>query len=51
MEEYDEEDLDDALKECYTYNKMGALDRNMIMDIAHDNQVPYEVLLKEFGWE
>jgi hypothetical protein len=51
MIDYNQEDLQDALKECYTYNKMGGLDRDMIKEFASEYKVRYEVLLEHLGWE
>ena len=51
MNTYNKQDLEDALKECYTYNRMGGLNRSMIKDFAKDYNVPYEIILEELGWE
>jgi hypothetical protein len=36
--------IEEALAECHTYNRMGALDETVMRDIAHDNGVSFEML-------
>jgi hypothetical protein len=43
-------DLQQAVAEAYTYNRMGALTEEMLNDIAHDHDVDPGDILEEMGW-
>ena len=43
-------DLEIAVAEAITYNKMGALDKSVLQDIAFDNDVDMGDILEELGW-
>lgn len=43
-------DLELAVAEAITYNKMGGLDKAVLEDIAFDNDVDAEDILEAIGW-
>lgn len=45
------DDLVRAIGECRTYNRMGALDHEMILDIAHDHEVDPREVYRGLEWE
>lgn len=46
-----EEDLQSALEDARTYNRMGALDHGMILDIAHDHNVDPKAIYDGLEWD
>jgi len=42
--------LSDAVGEAKAYNRMGALDEQVLRDIAHDYDVDMGDILEELGW-
>lgn len=45
-----EDPINAALSECYTYNRMGALDESVLEDISHDHEIDLKRLKKALGW-
>lgn len=43
-------DLEQAVSEAITYNRMGALDKNVLNDIAYEFNVDPKDILEELGW-
>lgn len=43
-------DLEQAVSEAITYNRMGALDQNVLNDIAYYFNVDPKDILEELGW-
>ena len=43
-------DLEQAVAEAHTYNRIGALDEGMLQDIAFDHSVDAGDILEELGW-
>ncbi len=44
-------DLDAAVGECKTYNRMGGLDHEMILDIAHTFEVDPRDVYEGLEWD
>lgn len=44
-------DLSDAVDEARSYNRMGALDDQVLADIAHDYGVTVAEIREELDWE
>lgn len=43
--------MNDAIAECNVYGKMGALNEEILNDIAHDNDVNINELKRAIEWD